>query len=169
MQTPTMLAVLALTTPFVSSVANAEIITINNIVLDGFQTVPPTGSLATGFATVILDTDTRDITITGSFEGLENDVFIGHLHGPANFGQSSSNILLPLFIEGDFMSSGTFHAQERLSPFQMNVVLDSRSYINIHSFAYPDGEIRGQVVIPAPSAFAILGMGCFGATRRRRS
>jgi len=168
MQTPTMLAVLALTTSFASSVATAEIITIDNIVLDGFQPVPPTGSLATGLATVILDTDTRDITISGSFEGLEGDVFFGHLHGPADFGQPSSNILLPLFIEGDFMRSGTFHAEERLSSFQMNAVLDSRSYLNIHSFEYPDGEIRGQIVVPAPSGIAVLGLGCIASIRRRR-
>ncbi len=164
MQIPALLAVIAIC----ATVAHSEIISIDNIVLDGFQPAPPTGSLATGLASVLIDTDTRNITIQGSFENLQDDVIFGHLHGPADFGQSSSLIILPVQIEGDFGRTGTFFASERLSQFQLNTVLDSRSYINIHSVAFPQGEIRGQVVVPSPSGFAVLAVGGACAIRRKR-
>jgi len=164
MQRPIMLAALTMT----CSAGLGEIITVNDIVLDGFQPSPPTGSLATGLASVMIDTITRDITIEGSFKGLEGDVIFGHLHGPADFGQPSNVIIIPLFIEGDFMRSGTFHANERLSPFQLGIVLDSRSYLNIHSVAHPSGEIRGQIVVPAPGSFGFLAASGLIVMRRRR-
>lgn len=151
-----------------STLSVGEIITVSNIVLDGFQPVPPTGSLATGLATVMINTETRNITIDGTFEGLEGDVLIGHLHGPGGFGMNSPLIIIPMTIGGDFGRSGTFHASQGVSQFQLNAILDSRSYINIHSFAYTEGEIRGQVVIPAPGAFGLIAMGGLIATRRRR-
>ncbi|MGV6813468.1 MAG: CHRD domain-containing protein [Phycisphaerales bacterium] len=151
-----------------SSAAMGEIIHIDDIVLDGFQPVPPTGSLASGLASVIIDTETRDISVTGSFSGLEGDVLFGHLHGPAVPGQSSNLVIFALQIQGDFMHEGTFTATQRVSPFQLNVILDSRSYLNIHSTAYPTGEIRGQVVVPTPGGLGLLAVGGLIATRRKR-
>ncbi len=168
MQTPTFRIFLASAILCCASYSKAEIVTINNIVLDGFQTVPPTGSLATGLASMTIDTETRDVTILGEFSGLEDDVLFGHLHGPAIPGRPSNLVILSLLIEGDFMRSGTFSATQRVSPFQLNVILDSRSYFNIHSLAHPDGEIRGQVFIPTPGGAGLLALGGLVAARRRR-
>ena len=168
MHTPFLKSVLILTSLAMSSAAMGEIIHINDIVLDGFQPVPPSGSLATGLASVVIDTDTRDISVTGSFSGLEGDVLFGHLHGPAIPGQSSNLVIFALQIQGDFMREGTFTATQRVSPFQLNVILDSRSYLNIHSTAFPTGEIRGQIVVPAPGVLGMLGLGGLAMTRRRR-
>ncbi len=164
MQRPIICTVLAAA----ASVAAAEIITVDNIVLDGFQPVPPTGSLATGLASISIDTETRDLVINGTFSGLEGDVVFGHLHGPADSGQQGNLVFFSLEIEGDFMDSGTFSISRRVSFFQLSTILDSRSYINIHSTAYPNGEIRGQIYIPAPSSLGLLAMGGLVAIRRRR-
>lgn len=168
MQIPTLTIVLALVTFISHSPVKGEVISLTNIGLDGLQTVPSTGSLGTGLASMIIDTVTRDITIMGEFSGLEGDVIFGHLHGPAVPGQPSNLIILPLLIEGDFMRSGTFSVTQRVSPFQLNVILDSRSYLNIHSVTFPGGEIRGQIVIPAPGGVGLLAIGGLVATRRRR-
>ena len=164
MQRPIICAVLAAA----ASIANAEIITVENIVLDGFQPVPPTGSLATGLASISINTETRDLTIEGTFSGLEGEVLFGHLHGPADPGQVGNLVFFSLEIEGDFMDSGTFQISRRISLFHLSTILDSRSYINIHSTAYPGGEIRGQIFVPAPSSLGLLAIGGLIATRRRR-
>ncbi len=151
------------------SQANAEIIRINDIVLDGFQPVPPTGSPGIGIAHVEIDTDTRFVTINGEFSNLVGEVTFGHLHGIADFGEVGNLIFFPLTIEGDFMHSGTFHATQRVSPFQLNVILDSRSYINIHSSTNISGEIRGQIVVPSTGALSTFAMaGLIGVRRPRR-
>jgi CHRD domain len=152
----------------VATLSQGEIITINDIVIDGFQPVPPTGSPATGLAMMIIDTDTRNITINGTFDGLLGDVTMAHLHGPANIGVSSPLITFGLQIESESLRSGSFSATERVNSFQLNFILDSRSYINIHSTAHTGGEIRGQAIIPAPGALGLLATSGLVASRRRR-
>ena len=66
------------------------------------------------------------------------------------------------------MRSGTFHASQRLSASQLSVILDSRSYLNIHTTAFLGGEIRGQIVVPAPGGLGVLALGGLVVTRRRR-
>lgn len=168
MQTPTLIIAMVTTASLLGFQADAELITVTDIILDGFQPVPPTGSLGSGIASMVIDTSTRFITIEGMFWGLEGDVIFGHLHGPARIGQNSNIVITPLFIEGDFMRSGTFSVTHRVSPFQLNAILDSRSYINIHSTAFPDGEIRGQVVVPTPGGLGFVAMGALIAIRRKR-
>lgn len=168
MQKQTLRTILVSVISLIAAQANAEIISLIDIELNGFQTVPSTGSLATGLASVLIDTETRDFTVTGEFSGLEGDVLFGHLHGRAGFGETSNLIYMPLLIEGDFMRSGTFHASQRLSASQLSVILDSRSYLNIHTTAFLGGEIRGQIVVPAPGGLSVLALGGLVVTRRRR-
>jgi hypothetical protein len=151
-----------------ASISNGELINISDIMLDGSQTVPPTGSLATGIASVQIDTLTRDILVEGSFEGFGSNVLFGHLHGPADFGQTSPVIIFALIIESDTLRSGTFHADVRVSQFQFNVIMNSRSYLNLHSTEFSSGEIRGQVVIPAPAGLGLFAVCGMIRTRRRR-
>ena len=148
--------------------ASGDVITVSDIRLDGFQPVPPTGSLATGLASMTIDTDTRDITISGVFSGLEGPITMAHLHGPADIGQSSPLIFTFLTIETDDGFSGSFSAEDRVSSFQLNALLDSRTYLNVHTGAHPDGEIRGQVGVPAPGSAALLACLALGAAHRRR-
>ena len=95
MQKQTLRTILVSVISLIAAQANAEIISLIDIELNGFQTVPSTGSLATGLASVLIDTETRDFTVTGEFSGLEGDVLFGHLHGRAGFGETSNLIYMP--------------------------------------------------------------------------
>ena len=164
MQRPIILGVLAAS----AAISQAEVITLNHVVLDGFQTNPPTESPATGLATVIVDTETRDILIDGSFSGLLGTLTFGHIHGPADADQNSPIVIFPLDFVTDDGHSGTFSLDAHLTQFQLGAFLDSRTYLNLHSSEFRDGEIRGQIVVPSPSGLGLLSVGAMFAVRRRR-
>lgn len=164
MQRPIMLGILATSV----ALAHAEIITIDDVVLDGFQTIPATNSPAIGHAIVSVDTDTRDILINGTFSGMLGTVFGGHIHGPADADQNSPIVIFALDIVSQDGHSGSFSLDARLTQFQLSAFLDSRTYLNLHSTEFRDGEIRGQIVVPAPSVAALLPLGGLMLTRRRR-
>jgi hypothetical protein len=78
----------------------------------------------------------------GSYSGLSGPVTVAHFHGPAAAGKNAgiavgiSNGNLPASFEG----SAT------LTDAQAADLAAGRWYLNLHTAAYPAGEIRGQVV-----------------------
>lgn len=147
------------------------------VAIDGSQEVPPSGSAATGAANVCIDTDKNTLSyhITHNL-GTET---ASHIHGFAapGFPAGVKHTLPPgtnkvgtwTYVEGDEAS-----------------ILAGLTYINIHSGAFPGGEIRGQIVpvagncsvnpVPASSrwmlvfaALAVLAAGSLVLWRRSRA
>ncbi|MFQ5499167.1 MAG: CHRD domain-containing protein [Candidatus Zixiibacteriota bacterium] len=95
-----------------------------------------TGSSATGSATVILKKGGKEMTIAASHDVA--NVTDGHIHlgvacvdGPIQFGiGSSSDPITEIWY---------------LSEADIINLLQKELYINIHSMAFPAGEIRGQI------------------------
>ena len=53
----------------------------------------------------------------------------------------------------------------------INGLLNGRTYLNIHTTAFPGGEIRGFVVVPEPMTASLIGLGLAAAafvSRRRK-
>jgi len=113
------------------------------VCLDGSQVVPPTGSSATGDATLVLNTTTRILTITGSYSGLGTNVTAAHLHGSAGVGANAAEIAN---INGTGGTTGTLSVSIVLSPAQAQQLQSGRHYIDLHTTGNPAGEIRGQVL-----------------------
>jgi hypothetical protein len=42
---------------------------------------------------------------------------------------------------------------------QLDQLRSGQWYINIHSVDFPAGEIRGHILVPEPSTWALLGLG----------
>ena len=172
---------------FAASGASAQ--TYNwNFTLDGPS--EPTPSPATGFATITWNTSTQQMSYNVTFSGLLGTTTASHVHASTTSpgtGTAGVATMTPSFAgfplgvtsgswsntfdmnlasswNSSFISSsgGIPQAQAAL----LNAMLTNRAYLNIHTQAFPGGEIRG--FIPTPGAAAVLGLGVLAAGRRRR-
>lgn len=146
-------------------VLRAEVLVLSNIPLSGDQSVPSVTTPGHGTATVTLDSQTRRITIAGVYAELTSPVTAAHLHAPAAPGQ---NVMIAIMdLDHDGGTAGTFAGTRVLAPNQLAWVLDSLSYINIHTINHADGEIRGQITVPPPPVAATTLMVLLMHRRRR--
>jgi aldose sugar dehydrogenase len=114
--------------------------------LDGAQEVPPTGTQATGTATILLDEDEKTALISLRFANLSAPQTIAHVHGPAAPGANAP----PIF---DLPQGNFSNFQVTLNPAQVSALKAGLLYANVHSTAHPAGEIRGQFAsVAEPSA-----------------
>ncbi|MHC5210541.1 MAG: CHRD domain-containing protein [Planctomycetota bacterium] len=103
------------------------------------QVVPPTSSTATGTASATLDLSTNMLSWNVSWTGLQGTVTAAHFHGPAMPGQNAG-------VQVNIGTANPAVGSALLSPTQVQQVLGNLWYVNIHSTAFPGGEIRGQLV-----------------------
>lgn len=113
----------------------------------------PVTTAATATATFTATTvgSTTTITYTVTVTGLSGPVTAAHIHGPANPGSFADPIVTltvtgtgtsGTLIAGSFTTTG--HATINMS--QLLAHMDAgNTYINVHTAANPNGEIRGQI------------------------
>lgn len=107
--------------------------------LSGANEVPPNDSAATGMAEATLDTETRELTFSISYEGLSGPAIGAHIHGPIGAG-ANAGIMIP-FSTTESPIEGTLE----LNDAQMAEILEGLTYVNIHTQKFPGGELRGQL------------------------
>ncbi|MCP9237629.1 CHRD domain-containing protein [Lewinella sp. JB7] len=122
----------------------------------GSNEVPSVMSEAAGALLFQVDEEENEMIVTGSFNDLSDTLATSisggvHLH----FGLPGQNgpvrISLTPTLDED-RRSGTFRASDNtieITEEQMEALRDGRVYANVHSGAYPGGELRGQVLPPA--------------------
>lgn len=114
--------------------------------LSGASEVPPTQSNAKGNLQATLDKNTRVLTWTLSVSGLSGPPVAAHFHGPAAAGENAG-VAAPINVTGQPTDNGAV----TLTSAQMDDLLAGRWYVNVHTAANPNGEIRGQMMIgPMP-------------------
>jgi hypothetical protein len=121
-------------------IAVADLITLQ-AELNAHRQVPANKSAGTGHVQLLYDPKERRLTWKGSFSGLSGPVTAAHFHGPAQEGRNAG---IALVISANGLSS-PFEGNAILSPAQEQDLLAERWYINLHTSAFPAGEIRGQV------------------------
>lgn len=169
--------------------------------LDGPSESPPVPSPGTGNATVAYDPAAHTLAVSASFANLLAGTTAAHIHAPtavpltgtagvatqtpsfAGFplgvtAGSFSNIFdltqvssfNPAFVTANGGSAGSAEAVLASS------LASGRSYFNIHTTAYPGGEIRGFLVaasVPDAGATGVLLLltlpACLALERRRRA
>lgn len=108
--------------------------------LTGASEVPPVSSTASGTVEASLDKQTNMLTWTVTYSGLSGPAKAGHFHGPAADGQNAG-VALPL--TGSL--SSPFSGSASLTPTQASELTAGMWYLNLHTEANPNGEIRGQL------------------------
>ena len=119
--------------------ALAETLTYK-IVLSPTNEVPPVPTRATGSADVTYDTATRMVTWNVTHSGLSAAATAAHFHGPATPRENA-----PVIVVFTGNLSSPFKGSATLTADQAAQFLAGNWYINIHTPAYPGGELRGQV------------------------
>lgn len=109
--------------------------------LAGTQEVPPNASGATGSGTVTVDAATRAMTATVTTTGVVGTA--AHIHNGAP--GVSGPVVFPLTETP--AGSGLWVTTVTLSVDEFNLLIAGNYYFNIHSLAFPDGEIRGQIIL----------------------
>jgi hypothetical protein len=101
--------------------------------------------LGTGSATVMLNPNTGAVSVTGTYANLTGAATSAHIHGLAT-PPASANIIVPLTVtSGTPPTSGTISGTGTLTAAQITGMEGGMTYINIHTAANPNGEIRGNI------------------------
>ena len=110
----------------------------------GTNEVPPNGSPATGFASIVYDDVAATITVSVSWSGLTAPATAGHIHGPATTAQNAG-VLFP-FSGVPAAITGAIPTQSfAINSTQVGYLNGALLYVNIHTSNFPGGEIRGQI------------------------
>jgi hypothetical protein len=148
-----------------SSPASAIIIPLT-VSMDGAQANAGagTGSPGIGSASITLDTGTNqmswNITWSGGLLGTPTAM---HFHGPALTNQNAG-VQVGTGIAGPPVIGNAI-----LSAPQAADLLAGLWYLNLHTSAFPGGEIRGQVLaVPEPGTMTLVAVGLVGMAARRR-
>ena len=122
-----------------STLARAETIPFK-INLKASEEVPPVTSKGTGVANVTYDTATKKLSWRVTFKDLTGPATAAHFHGPAEAGKNAG-VVLPITGKTSPMDGSA-----TLTAAQEADLLAGKWYINVHTDANKNGEIRGQVV-----------------------
>lgn len=127
------------------------------IAMTGAQEVPAVTTTATGNINAEYSKLTKTLYYTVSWTGLTGPVAGMHIHGLADPGfnagivqniiTASNGITTPSATR--FGTSGSFSASMYVDGVAVKEedLLAGKFYINIHTATYPNGEIRGQIVL----------------------
>ena len=102
--------------------------------------VPSNKSKGTGAVAAAYDTASQKLEWTVTYAGLSSAVTGAHFHGPAD---ATKNAGVAIAISGD---ASPMAGSATLTDAQAADLMAGKWYVNVHTAANKDGEIRGQVM-----------------------
>lgn len=125
--------------PVASNPPVASTVTKTAILTTAQESTPVT-TAATGYASFVVDSSTKAITGEVSFTGIMATMAHIHTGAAGTSGAPFINLLVDNNTHKATVLDGTLLTQE-----QYEDLLAGNLYVNVHSAAYPGGEIRGQI------------------------
>ncbi|MFK0687272.1 CHRD domain-containing protein [Mesorhizobium sp. IMUNJ 23033] len=107
--------------------------------LDGSQQSPPVTTKGKGTATFTFDTAKKKLSWNVKYSGLSGPATAAHIHGPAAAGENAGPVIPFKKVKSPIKGSAT------LTDAQAADLEAGKYYVNVHTKANPDGEIRGQI------------------------
>ncbi len=108
--------------------------------LNGSNEVPPTQSRGSGYFEAVYRPSTKVLEYRLNLVGLSGPITMGYLHGPAAPGENAG-VQVP--FEGPLESP--IKGSATLTDAQAADLSAGKLYVNLHTAANPNGEIRGQI------------------------
>lgn len=107
--------------------------------LSGAAEVPPVSTQAEGDFEGRFDPATRTLRYKITYKGLSGPATGAHIHGPAMPGQNAG-VVVP------FQSAASpISGEAMLTEAQAADLTAGKLYVNVHTAANPNGEVRGQL------------------------
>jgi Cu/Zn superoxide dismutase len=119
-----------------TSAAKADMLKFHATMIAGDET-PATDSKGKGTADFTVDTAAKKVTWTVKVDGLTGAPTAAHIHGPAAKGAKA-----PPEID---MSKAVMEGSAPITDAQIADIKAGKTYVNVHTAKFPDGEIRGQL------------------------
>jgi hypothetical protein len=110
----------------------------------GQNDVPPSITPATGTFIGTFDNTTNILSFTLMFNGLVAPTTAAHIHGPGGVGVNAG-VIIPFTTFPTGVTSGIYTNSFLLTPTQVGWLNSGLLYVNVHTTAFPGGEIRGQL------------------------
>lgn len=119
--------------------------------LDGAQEVPQVMTNAQGVASLTLNSTRDTLCIRGNFTGLSGSIMGAHIHDGVAGTNGPVLIDLTSSVMGNQLSATITGAS--ITPSIIAAHVEGSLYLNIHTAANPNGEIRGQIIPETDMAF----------------
>ncbi len=107
--------------------------------LNGASETPANASTATGSATGVYNSNTKILTVNTTYSGITPSA--GHIHkGAAGV---MGDVVFPFVAP---LTSPIVYTSAPLTSEQETDLVNGLYYVNLHTVAFPGGEIRGQLI-----------------------
>ena len=110
--------------------------------LRGANEVPPIVSSGSGSVDAAFNKDTMQLKWKVNFSGMTGPATAGHFHGPAAVG---ANAGVALGWTNPIVTG--MQGSATLTAAQAADLMSGKWYANVHSAAFPGGELRGQMAV----------------------
>ncbi len=121
------------------SKTNMDMVTFGGA-LSGAKEVPSNSTGGSGNAEAWLNKSNNQLKWKVVYSGLTGKAAAGHIHGPALAG-ANAGVLIP-FVD----ATSPIEGQVTLTQAQVADLMAGKMYVNIHTAAHPNGEVRAQLL-----------------------